>query len=291
MKKKIVLDPKLLTHPDKVLFPKDGITKKELGDYYGSVAPYMLPFLELHPVTMMRYPNGIDHEGFYQKDIPEYFPSWIERVSVTNQNGTKTTYVLCEHKETLIYLAYQACVTIHTMLSSADKLHYPDKMVFDLDPGEKTTFDMIRATAIIIKKELEKLNLTSFPMTTGSRGIHVVVPLKRTKNFDFVHTYSHDLATALAEKYPEYLTVSIRKEDRAGRLFIDAMRNTYGHLAVAPYAVRAHPGTPIATPITWDEVHDKKLSPQSYTIKNIFKRLDKVGDVWPGYKKTKNTLR
>lgn len=291
MRKKITLDPKLLTNPDKILFPRDGITKKDLGDYYNAIAPYMLPYLGEHPVTMMRYPNGIDGEGFYQKDIPDYFPEWIDRVAVINSDGSKTTYVLCQNEETLVYLAYQACITVHTWLSCADKLRYPDKMVFDLDPGEDTTFDMIRATALLIKKILDDRGLISFAMTTGSRGIHVVAPLKRSKDFDFVHKYSHDIAQELASQYPNELTTAIRKNERRGRMFIDAMRNTYSHLSVAPYSVRAKDGAPIATPLTWKEVHDPKLDPQKYTIKNIFKRLKKVGDVWDGYSKTKNIIR
>lgn len=288
---KITINKKLLTNPDKVLFPQDGITKAELAGYYESIAPFMLPYLKEHPVTMMRFPEGIDHEGFYQKNIPDYFPQWIARVPIINTDGTKTTYVLCENKDTLIYLAYQATVTIHTMLSRADKLHYPDKMVFDLDPGEHTTFEMIRATALLIKKILDDRGIVSFAMTTGSRGIHVVAPLKRMKDFDFVHRYSHAIAQELADQHPNELTVEIRKEDRKGRMFIDAMRNTYGHLAVAPYSVRAHPGAPVATPISWQEVYDPQLSSQSYTIKNIQAHLKKASYAWKDYPHTKNTLK
>ncbi len=288
--KKVNLDPKLLTNPEKVLFPHDGITKAAVGNYYEAIAPYMLPYLHEHPVTMMRYPNGIDGEWFYQKNIPDYFPKWIERVSIVNSDGSKTTYVLCEKTETLVYVAYQACITFHTMLSRKDKLHYPDKMIFDLDPGEHTTFEMIQATALLIKKILDDRSIVSFAMTTGSRGIHVVSPLKRTRNFDYVHKYSHDIATELASHYPKELTTSIRKSDRKGRMFIDAMRNTWGHLAVAPYSIRAKDGAPVATPLRWEEVHDPKLTSQRYNINNLFKRLKTIGDAWDGFFKTKNTI-
>ena len=285
------LDARWMTNKTKVLFPQDGITKEQLAMYYQRIAPFMVPFTKDRPLAMLRYPNGIDGQSFYQKDTPDYFPAWIKRFAITNQDGSRTAYVVCQNRETLIYLAYQACITMHLWLSRIDKLDYPDRMIFDLDPGEKTTFDDIRHTALNIKDLLDTLGLVSFAMTTGSRGIHVVVPLKRTHTFDFVHAYSHQIAAFLATQYPDKLTVAIRKEDRAGRMFVDAMRNTYGHLAVSPYAIRAKPTAPIATPVTWQEVGDKKLQSQSYTIHTIFDRLARIGDPWPDFFRVKNILK
>jgi bifunctional non-homologous end joining protein LigD len=285
------LSPDLLTHKSKILFPEAHVTKEELGDYYDHIAPFMLPFLRDRPLAMHRFPNGINGESFYQKEISEYFPKWVDRVTITNKDGSKTTYVVCQNRETLVYLAYQACITFHVWLSKRDKLDYPDHMVFDLDPGEKTTFDIVRHTALMIKEYLEDLGLISFPMTTGSRGIHVVVPIRRTQPFEFVHPYALSLAKAIASENPEQLTADIRKEERHGRLFIDAMRNTYAHLSVAPYSVRARSKAPVATPLLWEEVKDPKLQSQSYTIRNIFDRLKRVGNVWEEFFKVKNTLK
>lgn len=285
------LDQRWMTNKTKVLFPEAGITKEDLGHYYERAAPFMVPFTRDRPLAMLRYPNGIDGESFYQKDTPDYFPDWIKRFAIINSDGSRTRYVVCQNKETLIYLAYQACITMHLWLSKIDKLDYPDRMIFDLDPGEKTTFELIKSTALKIKSVLDSLGLISFAMTTGSRGMHVVVPLKRVHTFDFVHAYSRQIAAFLASQYPDDLTIDIRKEARAGRMFIDAMRNTYGHLAVSPYAVRAQPTAPVATPVTWQEVTEKTLQAQSYTIHNIFDRLTRVGNVWPDFFRVKNILK
>jgi bifunctional non-homologous end joining protein LigD len=280
-----------MTRPEKVLFPQDGITKENLADYYQQVAPFMLPFTKNRPLAMLRYPDGITGESFYQKDIPEYFPAWIARHAITNKDGTVTTYVVCQNTKTLLYLAYQACITPHVWLSRIDKLDYPDRMIFDLDPGEKTTFEIIKGTALLIRDSLEKLGIISFAMTTGSRGIHVVVPLRRVHPFEVVHAYAHDLALAFARSDPDQLTADVRKEERRGRLFIDFMRTTYGHLAVVPYAVRALPTAPVATPVTWKEVETKELQARTYTLRNFKRRLDAKGDVWPTFPKVKNTLK
>lgn len=272
---KIILDPKLLTNKEKILFPKDKITKEQLADYYKNIAPYMLPFLKDRPITMQRFPDGITKEGFYQKNISEYFPSWIEKIQVRNSDGSKTNYVIVENEETLIYLAYQACITIHLWLSKRSKLNYPDRMIFDLDPGQKTTFHQIQKYALELKEFLEKLNLKSFPMLTGSRGIHVVVPIKSANTFHFVHKYAHDIAKNFTKIAPEDLTIEIRKEKREGKLFIDFIRNTYGHTAVAPYSVRPIEGAPIAIPLSWEEISDSSLKAQSYNIFNVFEYLKK----------------
>jgi bifunctional non-homologous end joining protein LigD len=290
-KKVIRLDPRWMTKKTKVLFPQDGITKEEMASYYERVAPFMLPYTRNRPLAMLRYPDGIDHQSFYQKDIPDYFPDWIDRYAITNKDGSQTTYVICQNKETLIYLAYQACITPHLWLSRIDKLHYPDRMIFDLDPGENSTFDDIRNTALACKDILDSLGIVAFAMTTGSRGMHVVIPLRRLYTFATVHAYSHKIAQMLINQNPQKLTIDIRKEERHGRLFIDCLRNTYGHHAVSPYAVRALPTAPVATPLAWEEVRDKKLTARTYTLRNLFDRLDHAGNAWADFFHHKNTLK
>ena len=284
------LDPLLLSNPEKILFPADGITKKELGDYYARIAPLMLPLIKDHPLSMQRFPDGIDHEGFYQKNVGSYFPDFIDRIKLKNNDGTYTVYPLAQNMQTLVYLAYQASITLHAWLSRCDKIDYPDRMIFDFDPGEKTLFSHVKHHVLAFKKLLDAKKLVSFVMTTGSRGLHVVVPLRRTKTYAFVHEYAHELARTFAAQNPAELTVEMRKETREGRLFIDFMRNTYGHTAVAPYAVRPKNGAPVATPLLWSELQDPHLNAQTYTVKNIFARLEKTGDVWHDFHKTKNRL-
>lgn len=252
-KNQINLDPQLLTNPDKILFPVSKITKKELADYYASVAHLMLPFTQNRLLTMQRFPDGITGEGFYQKNIGDYFPDWIDYAPIKNADGSTTNYVIANNKETFIYLAYQAATTFHLWLSKTDKIMYPDKIVIDLDPGTNTTFDLVKKYALIVRDSFAQRGITTFAMTTGSKGIHVVAPLIRRYTFDQVHHYTHDLARDLVKKYPNELTLEIRKDKREGKLFVDYLRNTFGATSVAPYSVRPIEGAPIATPVTWDE--------------------------------------
>ncbi len=279
-----------MTNPDKVLFPKSGITKSDLADHYENVAPLMIPLIKNHPIAMQRFPNGIDQEGFYQKDMPSYFPSWIDRVEIKNKDGSHTTYVMCQNAKTLVYLAYQACITMHELLSRSDKLQYPDRMIFDLDPGPGVTFSLIKKTALLINALLSNNGMTAFTMTTGSRGMHVVVPLRRMYTFKYTHAYAQHIGQILVAAHPDLFTVSVSKKERKGKIFIDFIRNTFGHMAVAPYAVRPIENAPVATPLAWSEIKDPRLESQSYTIKNIGARIKKVGDVWPDFLKIKNRL-
>lgn len=267
-----------LTNQDKILFPKDRITKGDLITYYLTIAPIMLPHLKDRPITMHRFPNGITQEGFYQKDIGEYFPSWIKKVTVPKQEGGTNTYVICNDAATLAYLANQACITPHIWLSHQPKLDYPDRMIFDLDPGTNN-FDLVKQTALALRELLDTFGLPAYAMTTGSRGIHVIVPIKRLHLFDDVRACARALANRLVTLDDgKYLTTEARLEKRKKRLFIDTTRNAWAQTTVAPYAIRALPGAPVATPVTWNEVESASLTTQKFTIKTIAKRLDNFVD-------------
>lgn len=275
-----------ITNSSKVLFPKDHITKEDIIQYYFDIADKMLPHMKKRPITMQRFPDGIRDQGFYQKDISDYFPAWIKYVSVKKQEDGIVRYALCNDKATLIYLANQLCLTPHLWLSKADKLEYPDRMIFDLDPASKKVastpkdFASVKKTAFLLKDILEKLGLVPFVMTTGSRGVHVVVPLKRQHDFDEVRAFAREIAQLLVDAYPRMLTLEVRKEKRRGRIFLDILRNAFGQTGVAPYAVRAKPGAPIATPITWQELRSPTMHAQRYTVKTIFRRLSRRADPW-----------
>ncbi len=270
-----------LRNRDKILFPQSKITKGELVDYYIRIADTMLPYVKNRPLTMMRFPNGIGKEGFYQKDAGDYFPDWIARKPITKQDDGLVNYVVCNNAATLVYIANQGSITQHVWLSRIDKLDYPDKLIFDLDPSGNN-FSLVRAAAKKLKKLLEDLGLVPFVMTTGSRGLHVVVPLKRTENFDTVRAFARDVAESLVRQDSEHLTIEMRKEKRGTKIFIDFLRNAYGQTGVAPYSVRAKEDAPVAAPLKWPEVDKSSLRSDSYTIKNIFTRLGKVGDPWQG---------
>jgi bifunctional non-homologous end joining protein LigD len=267
-----------LSNQDKILFPKSKITKGDLVHYYENVAPFMVPHLRDRPLNMMRFPNGITHEGFYQKEAPDYFPSWIATASIAKKNDGKTNYVLVNNDATLVYLANQGLITPHIWLSRVPKEDNPDRMIFDLDPSPGVGFDTIRWAARELRKKLEEKDLPVFLMTTGSRGLHVVVPLKRTETFEQVKSFAREVALELVEKFPSKLTLEMSKAKRGKRIFVDILRNAYAQTGVAPYGVRAIEGAPVATPIEWKELG--LVTPQKYTIKNIFRRLKAKGDVW-----------
>ena len=270
-----------ITNPDRILFPRSKITKKNLVDYYQHIAPYMLSYLKNHPITMHRYPEGIKHEGFYQKNASEYFPAWIETVAIQKASGEPVHYVIIKNAATLVYLANQACITPHMWLSKKDKINIPDRMIFDFDPSHAAiNFHDLAQNALMLKELLADIGLPAFVMITGSRGLHVYVPLKRLASFDVVRAFSQKIGTYMVSKNPKVLTMEIRKNKRRKKIFIDTLRNSFGATAVVPYAVRAHEGAPVATPLHWHELSAKKLTAQAYTIKNIFKRLDSIDDPW-----------
>jgi bifunctional non-homologous end joining protein LigD len=272
-----------ITRPSKVLFPKDGITKRELIEYYFKISGKILPYLKARPLTLERYPDGVDTDGFIQQSVPDYYPDWIDVKSVRKVGG-RVRHVVCNNRATLVYLANQACVTPHTWLSRIDRLNYPDQMVFDLDPSGED-FGLVKATARSLNRFLSELELPSFVKTTGSRGLHVVVPLKRRDDFDSVREFAKRVSEKIVKERPHERTLELRKKSRRGRVFIDTNRNAYGQTFAPVYAVRARSGAPISAPLQWSELNSKALRPDGVTIRNIFKRLEKIGDPWVDFNK------
>lgn len=265
-----------VSSPDKVLFPKDGITKADLARYYARVAEVMLPHLKGRPISMLRYPDGIGEESFFQKDVPDYFPDWIPRAEVGKEGGT-LEMMIAEEPAALVYLASQACITPHVWLSRIDRPQRPDRLIFDFDPPGDD-FGPVRDGARRMRDLLEELGLTPFVMTTGSRGVHVTVPLDRSADFDLVRAFARGCAEVLVASRPDHLTVEHRKAKRGGRVYVDTGRNAYAQTGVAPYAVRALPAAPVATPLDWAELGRAK--PRSTTIANLFRRLGRKDDPW-----------
>lgn len=264
--------------PEKVLFPRDGITKGELVDYYRRISAVMLPHLKGRPLSMERYPDGISSEGFFQKKAGEHFPSWLTTALLAKQGGA-VRHVICNDAATLTYLAGQAVITPHTWLSRVDRPHYPDQLIFDLDPSTEE-FALVCEVALELREVLGRHQLTSYVKTTGSRGLHVVAILDRKRDFDSVRAFARETGKQLVAGDPKRLTMEVRKQKRNGRIFLDIARNAYAQTAVAPYAVRPRAGAPISTPVSWDELEDSKLRPDLYTLRNIFSRLERVGDPW-----------
>lgn len=269
------------SHEDKVLFPADGITKGDLVDYHERVAESILPHLRDRPVMLQRFPDGIGGTGFYQKQASDHFPDWIRRVRVRKEGGHQDLVVV-ESTAALVYLADQAAITLHGWLSRADALDAPDRLVFDLDPPGKD-FNPVRGAARRVHELLEELDLPSFLMTTGSRGLHVVVPLDRSTGFDEVRAFARAAARVLVDRHPGELTLEARKGKRGDRLYLDTTRNAYAQTTVVPYTVRARQGATVATPIAWEELDRGSLTATSYGMANLFRRLGQVEDPWAGF--------
>jgi bifunctional non-homologous end joining protein LigD len=277
-----------ITHPDKVLFPEDGITKGELVDYFRRVAGVMVPLVRDRPLTMQRFTDGIDRPGFFQKEAPYYLPEWIKTVTFDLRDGRKQRQILCNDADTLAWIANQDCITQHVWPSRADRLDYPDMVIFDLDPPDDD-FDIVRFAARAIRVKLQDLDMPAFVMTTGSRGLHVVSPLDRSADFETVRAWARNLAEKLAWSIPDSFTTELRKDARGRRLFIDYTRNAFGQTKVAPYTVRPKRGAPVATPVEWDELDD--INSQSFNIRNVPERVAGKVDPWKSMEKYATSLK
>jgi bifunctional non-homologous end joining protein LigD len=282
-----------VSNRDKVFFPADGLTKGDLVDHYHRAAPHLLRHGRDRLVSMDRYPDGIDGPGFYHKDVPASFPDWITTQEVEKKGGGTLTQLVLADTATLVYLADQACITPHVWTSTVDRRNHPDRMVFDLDPpsdrGDR--FAEVRWTARRLRTLLEELDLVPFVMTSGSRGLHVHVPLDRGADHDAVRSFARDVAETLSRRHPARVTTEQRKKKREGRIFVDVLRNAYAQTVVVPYAVRALPGAPVATPLSWDELGRSGMSPRRYGIRNLFRRLGAVDDPWKGMGRHARSLR
>jgi bifunctional non-homologous end joining protein LigD len=267
-----------ISSEDKIFFPDAGISKGDLAEYYNRVGDIMLPHVVDRALTLHRFPDGIEGEGFFQKETPDYFPEWISRAPLAKEGGT-VVYPVCTEKATLVYLVDQGCITPHVWLSRTDRPENPDRMVFDLDPPDDSEdLGLLHDTARGVRDSLDDLGVPSFVMTTGSAGYHVLVPLDASVAFDDVRAVSRRLAERVVQRFPDSTTVEQRKDRRDGKIFIDYLRNSYAQTTVAPYAVRALPRAPVATPIRWDELADS--TPRTWTLDNIFRRLGQIDDPW-----------
>ncbi len=259
-----------ISHPDKLIFPEMGITKKDMAGYYAKVADRMLPYLKDRPLSLQRFPNGIDEDGFFQKNAGDYFPDFVERVRIETRDGTNEQ-VICNSKRTLIYLVNQGTVTFHIWLSRKDKLHRPDRVVFDLDPPENS-FDKVKDAASKVGDFLRENDLDPKLMTTGKSGLHVWYEKRRDHDFDEVRERARAMAHEMAERYPDLMTTETRINKREDRIFIDYLRNAYGQTVVCPYSLRPVTQAGVATPIEWSELSALKAADQ-YHYGNIFRRL------------------
>jgi bifunctional non-homologous end joining protein LigD len=272
-----------ISNPGKLLFPADGITKRDLAAYYAGIAPAMVPHVRDRPLNLWRWNAGIDGELVVQQAIPRGAPDWVKRVTVPRRRGGTVCHAVGGEAATLVWLANQNCITPHAWTSRTDRLGRPDRLVFDLDPPDADAgshFPAIRAGALELGALLRELGLVPFAMTSGSRGVHVVAPLRRRAGADQARAVAGEIAERVAARRPDELTTAWRKEKRGGRVLVDVARNTYAQTTVAPYAVRALPGAPVATPLAWQELEDPELHPRRWTLASIPARVAERGDPW-----------
>ena len=288
----------VITHPEKLLFPADGISKGDVCAYYEAVAPVLLPHIAGRPVTMERFPAGIDKKGFIQKDVSKGFPAWLRRVAVAKRSGSEgdgtVHYPLIDDARALLWMANQNAITPHVWTSRVPKLHHPDLCVFDLDPAENPSGGQpaeLRAAALAVRDLLAELGLASFVKTSGSKGFHIVVALDGEADFEPVRRFSQGAGAVLVKRHPALFTQEFIKADRGGRIFVDTGRNGHGATFAAAYALRPKPGAPVSAPCAWPEIERGAVGPQSFTLRTMAARLAEVGDLWGTLHDRPHTLR
>ena len=279
----------MISHPEKVLFPDDGITKGDLAAYYEAMAPVLLPHVRGRPVTMERYPAGIDKKGFWQKDVSKGFPDWLERVEVPKKDGVVHHPVITDLRS-LLWVTNQNTITQHVWVSRAPNLYHPDICVFDLDPPKDDPAST-RGAAIGLRDLLEELGLPSWVKTSGSKGFHLVVPLDGNANTDQVARFANGVGALAVKLAPDRLTQEFSKVDRKGRIYVDTGRNGYSATFAAAYTVRARRGAPVSAPCTWQEIEGGDVAPATFTLRTMPDRIAAIGDVWSELKGRGRSLK
>ncbi len=265
---------------DKIFFPGEKISKGELIDYYREAGDRFLSYASGRPIMLHRFPDGIKKQGFYHKDRPDYFPEWIHSVILKKEGGT-VDMVTIDKVSVLVYLANQGTIAFHGWLSRQDEPDVPDKMVFDLDPPKSGDFKKVVKGAGIIRDFFrDRMDTEVFFKLTGSRGIHVVVPLRRDADFDLTRKLARSVAEQIAGEHDDMLTVEPRKNKRRGRLFLDYLRNGYAQTTILPYSIRPLKGAPVAMPVEWDEIRDGTMKPDHFSMKTALARIREGKDPW-----------
>jgi bifunctional non-homologous end joining protein LigD len=277
-----------VSNPDKPLFGGESttgdsrITKGDLARYYAAIGPTMLPHVRGRPMTLVRYPNGLGGDSFFQKHTPKHYPDWIPRVELKKKGGV-IHHSVVDHPAALVYFAQQNVITLHIGLARLPHLDTPDVFVVDLDPSTDD-LDQVRRVALGVKDAFERAGLAPFVQLTGSKGLHIVAPLAAGPGATWANaqSFGRAVSTVLLNRFPDDLTMEFSKSERGDRIYLDMGRNNYPATFAAPYAVRAFPEAPVVTPVGWDELEDPAFHPRRYTIATVFDRLREHGDPWAG---------
>ena len=277
-----------LTHPDRVLFTGQGLTKRALAAYWLAAAPRMLPHLARRPLTLIRCPSGTGEACFVQQHAGRGTPKAFRVIEVREKPGHAAPHLFIEDEPGLVAAAQIGVLELHIWGSRVDDLERPDRLVLDLDPAEDVGFTDVRRAAADLRRGLAGLGIESFPLVTGGKGIHVVAPLAPVQDWSSVKAFARAFAARAAEAEPQRFTTALAKAERHGRIFIDYLRNERGGTAVAPYSTRAKPGAPVATPVTWDEA-GRLESASTFTPDMVAARMQGP-DPWAGYEAARRPL-
>ena len=271
--------PLRLTNLDKVYFPGEGLTKGDVIQYYASVAPVLLPHLQGRPISMSRYPEGIDGPSFYEKRAPGHQPEWMRTTPVVSDSqGAIIDFLVADSIEALMWFANMGCIETHPFHSREGRLEYPDYAIFDFDPAEGSTWDQVVAGAHLLEVALRQLGLSGYPKLSGSRGLHVYVPLDPVHDYARVRRFVGEVGNYLAAANPADLTMEWDKPKRNGKVFVDHNRNASGQTVASAYSVRPRPGAPVSAPLTWSEVGE--VANGDVTIVDLWDRLQRYGDLF-----------
>jgi bifunctional non-homologous end joining protein LigD len=270
-----------LSNLNKVYWPDEGYTKSDLIHYYRKVARWMLPYLQDRPQSLHRHPNGIQEPGFYQRDINNQLPDWVERVEIYAESTKRDlSHVLCQNEATLVYLNNLGCIEIHPWNARIQSLDKPDYLAIDLDPGENT-YDQVVEVALVVKKVMDQAGAACYCKTSGATGMHIYAPLGRLYTFDEAETFARRVAEIVHAQLPELTSLERSPKARRKQVYLDYLQNNKGQSLAAAYSVRPKPGATVSTPLDWSEVQ-KGLHPSAFTIRTVPERLNRIGDIFGG---------
>jgi bifunctional non-homologous end joining protein LigD len=271
-----------VSNPDKILYPEEGITKRELAEYYAHIAEWILPHLEGRPLTLVRCPNGWSQKCFYQKHPDAKVDPVIERVTVQESAGP-TLYMMANSVSALVAILQMGALELHPFGSSVPKLGCPDRITFDFDPADDVGWDELVEAVHLLKTLLEELELVSFIKTTGGKGLHVVLPIRPALNWDEIKSFTKAIAELMVRSFPDRYVATVSKAKRHGKIFVDYLRNGEGATAVAAYSLRARAHAPVATPIAWDELGED-IRREHFNVRNVPARLGSMKqDPWADF--------
>lgn len=279
MKVKVDKQEVNLTNLDKVFWPQEGYTKGDLLRYYAEIGPYMLPHLKDRPIVLVRHPDGIKGESFYQKETPDYAPEWVKTAAIQHAENKLVNYTICNDLDTLLWMVNQGAIEIHPWFSRWQKDNYPDIIVFDLDPEPPSAFAETQPLALAIREVLKGYGLEVYPKTSGATGLHLFVPVAPNYNYPEATDAAGYVARLVAQTFPRQATVERLVKNRNGRVYLDYLQNGRGKTVVSVYSPRPRPAAPVSMPVTWEEIQAGAVRPQDFTIKNALERVKRLGDL------------